>query len=144
MKMIIPALICGMMFTSCDSDKAELTENEGSFFGTYIATYFNGWPTSHGGEITIELNDGKFFMTGILHNQTEFSGNYSINGNKIIFEIKVWKTDYMDENGNRFLLDFDTNIVPQGVCNYTFDGKKLKLSKVYTGTAQYVWNLEKK
>ena len=142
-KMVIFALICGLVFTSCSSDKGTSgIENEGTFSGTYTVTYLSSDPNSSG-KITIKLENQKFTCL-CLHEQAEFSGNYIINDDKIIFEMNVWKTDYIDKNGNIICYDFDTYIIPQGECNYTFDRNKLKLSKVYENFGHYEWNLEKK
>ena len=143
--MIVSALICGVVFTGCDSDKAELTsdmEIEGIFTGKQRVTYFYGWRSSLLRIITIELKNGKYSCIGFLHDQAEFSGNYSINDDKIIFEIEVWKTDYI-YNGNVIALNFDTHIIPQGEYNYTFDGKKLKFSKTYDDIGHYEYELER-
>ena len=143
--MIIPALFCGIVFTNCDSDRTELEnglEKEGFFFGTYNVTYLSSDPNASG-TITIHLNDGKYTCIGFPHEQADISGNYVINNDKIIFEIDTWKTNYIDKNGNMIAYDFDTYIVPQGECNYTIDGIKLKLSKVHDNYGHYEWNLEK-
>ena len=140
--MIISALICGVMFTGCSKVEMEI-EKEGTFTGTYSVEYFNG-SSSHNGEMTIAINNGKYSVIGFLHNQTKFSGNYSMNDDKIIFEIEVWKTDYIDENGMGIVLNFDAFIVPQGEYDYTFDGENLKFSKTYDGLAHYEWVFTRK
>jgi len=139
---IISALICGVTLTSCGSDKAELP-NEGAFSGTYTVTYLSSDPDANG-SITINLKNGKYTCIGIPHDQADISGNYTIKSDKITFEINVWKTNYIDKNGNIIAFDFDIFIIPQGECHYTFDGNKLKLSKVCDNFARYEWNLEKK
>ena len=141
---IVPALIYGIWFTSCGSDtlKNEL-ENEGTFSGTFSVNYLSSDPNANG-KITIKLRDGKYTCIGIPHDQADISGNYTIINDKIIFEINVWKTDYIDKNGKIIAYDFDTFIVPQGECSYLFDKNRLKLSKVYDWYGHYEWNLEKK
>ena len=141
--MIIPALICGVVFSSCGSDKAELTEKEGIFVGTYSVTYLSPDPNVNG-TMTLELKNGKYSVLGFLHNQAEFSGDYSISDNKITFDVKVWKTDYIDKDGMTIAFDFDTYIVPQGEYICTFDGSKLKFSKTHDGFGHYQWEFTKK
>ena len=156
--MIITAMICGLILTNCDSDKTELTNGSDSdkteltsgmgmeeiYFGTYTVTYFSSWAPNGSGTITIKLNNGKYTCRGIPHNQADISGNYSIDNDKITFEINVWETNYVDKNGNIMKSDFDTFIIPQGECDYSFEGNKLKISKVYDDFAHYEWNLEKR
>ena len=137
---IIPALICGIVFTGCSKD--DLIEYD-TYSGTYTMTDLSSWVSSYSGAIRIELKNGKYTCTGLLHNQSEFSGDYLINDNKIIFDVKVWKTDYIDENGNRIMFNFDTRIVPQGEWSYSLDGNKLKLLKVYDDFAHCEYDLER-
>jgi len=113
--MIIPALICGVMFTGCSSDKAEMTSDlEGTFTGTYSVTYLSSWANSGSGTITIKLKNGKYICEGIPHSQANISGNYTIDDDKIIFEVNVWETNYIDKNGYIIAYDFDIYLVPQG------------------------------
>ena len=127
MKKIVLALICGILLTSCGKD-TDANEIEGVFSGNFTVTYPDAVVK---GTMTLELKNGKYSVLGFLHNQAEFSGDYSISDNKITFDVKVWKTDYVDENGMTIAYDFDTFIVPQGEYIYTFDGSKLKFSKTY-------------
>ena len=144
--MFIPALIFGMVFTSCSTDKAELPNGikEGIFSGTFTVTYLTSWANSGSGEIEVKLKNGKYTCIGLPHNQANISGYYSISNDKILFEINVWETDYIDKNGNIICFNFDTYIIPQGECYYTFEGNKLILSKVYDDFADYEWNLVRK
>ena len=65
--------------------------------------------------------------------------------NKITFDVKIWKTDYVDENGMTIAYNFDTFIVPQGEYIYTFGGNKLKFSRTYDDfNRKYEWEFTKK
>ena len=123
-------------FTSCKP--TNIAEIEGTYLGIYSVTN-----SSSSSNFKLELKNGKFSILKLLHNQSEFSGNYSVNDDKIIFEIKVWETDYVDKDGNIIAYDFDTRIVPQGEYIYTFDGNKLKFSKTYDDNSHYEWELIK-
>jgi len=146
--LIIPVLICGIAFISCDSDKTELTSSagiEGDYFGTATWTYFTARAIyGNHGTMTLELKNGKYAFSGFPHEQANISGNYTINGDKITFEIDVWETDYIDKNGNIISYDFDTFIIPQGMCDYKFERNKLKISKIVDDFANYEWDFEKK
>ena len=132
--MIIPALICGIVFTSCSSEltSEELTEEltEGKFSGRFTVKRFAGMPGDYWGAggnwtATLVLNNGKYTIT------TGGSGNYSLNNGKIIFE---------DENA--WTCDFDHNLILNGVYEYTFNGRKLKISQRFD-FAHYVYDLKK-
>jgi hypothetical protein len=115
---------------------------KGTFPGTFSVMYSDHVVK---GTMTLELKNGKFSVLGFLHDQAEFSGNYSMSNNKITFDIKVWKTDYIDEDGNGIAYDFDTFIVPQGEYIYTFGGNKLKFSRTYDDlNRNYEWEFTKK
>jgi len=144
--MIVPVLICGMVFTSCGSDTfTSGIGKEGVFSGTITVTYLssNSIRPNRSDTIKIKLKNGEYSMIDFLHEQADISGNYIISNGKIIFKNTTWKTDYVDNNGIILAYNFDTFVVPQGECNYTFDGNKLKLSKVYDDFAYYEWNLKK-
>ena len=136
--MIVPALICGMVFTSCGSDKAMLADDEidGTYSGTFTVKYFVEMPASWGkgsGTTTLELKDGKYTCTGNPNRiPAGGSGNYSIKGNKIIFEeIHFWTAD------------FDGNLILQGEYDFTFNGKRLKISANKNGVGNYEYDLKK-
>ena len=141
-------LICGIVLISCDSDKTEMTssmEIEGDYSGTYSVTYLSSWISSNGsGTITITLKNGKYACIEFPHEQANISGNYTINGDKITFEIDVWETNYIDKDGKIYAYDFDGSIIPQGMCDYKFERNKLKISKIVGDFANYEWNFEKK
>ena len=135
-KFIFFAIACVAIFafTSCKP-----TSNIGdTFSGTCFVTYCSSDPDITV-TMTLNFNDGKFSILDFLHNQAEFSGDYSINDDKIKFDIKVWKTNYIDKNGHGVAYDFDTYVVPQGEYNCTFDGNELKFSKTYVDYAHYEW-----
>ena len=141
--MNILVLSFGIILTSCDKE-TDVSEIESTFGGTFSVTNLHSDPM-YNGTMTLELKNGKFSIFGLLHNQSEFSGNYSINNKKITFDVKVWKTDYVDENGFTIAYNFDTFIVPQDEYYYTFDGNKLKFSKTYKDfNKKYEWEFIKK
>jgi hypothetical protein len=130
--MIIPVLIYGIVFTSCSS-KLESEEQElieGKFSGEFTVKRFAGMPGYHWGSgnswtATLVFNNGKYTIT------TGGSGNYSISNGKIIFE---------DENA--WTSNFDSNLILNGIYEYTFDGKKLTISQRFD-FAHYVYDLKK-
>ena len=143
--MMVPALICGIVFTSCGYDKTKLFgEVEGIYSGTYTVKSLSSVAHDGSGTITIKIQNGKYACIGIPHNQVDISGSYSINKNKIIFEVDVWKTDFVNDDGSIFCFNFDTRLIPQGEYHYIFDGNKLRLSKVYDDYAHYEYDLKKK
>ena len=92
---IIPALICGLLFTSCSKDNLEYeNEIEGVYVGTYITTNLYrdfSWTATP----TIELKKGKYTYKNLSNGAyyTSGSGNYSIIDNKIIFELISYPID---------------------------------------------------
>ena len=124
-------------------DYLKMKEVEGTYLGTITATYFNTWlsawlaleedaqllileyypllndppiPPFTSGNATLELKDGKF--TCIQEYRGSASGNYSIIGDKIIFNAEgFWQCD------------FDTGLILCGEYDYIFDGQKLKIFK---------------
>ena len=129
--MIIPALICGMVFTSCNTEK--LT-NDHEIEGTYVGSYNTKNLTrglSWNNIATIEFVGGKYTYRGLsegsLSDIYDVSGSYSISNNKIIFEMESYDGPAVDlivkEGFAVFLLE--------GEYNFTFDGEKLFFSKVF-------------
>ena len=139
--MIISALICGVVFTSCDKvvatdDNLKIIE-EGIYSGTLTVEYFGDMPPKSwwgggSGKVTLELVDGGFTCSYSIAIPCGGSGNYSINDNKIIFnEEHVWTAN------------FDGGLILDGEYNFSFDGKKLKFSKIYDGYAHYKYELKR-
>ena len=144
---VIAIAIClaGMaIFSSCEKN-SNVDGIESAFSGTFSVTELPSDPM-YNGTLTLELRkNGKYSIFGLLHNQSEFSGDYSMSDNKLTFDVKVWKTDYVNKDGSIIAYDFDTFIVPQGEYIYTFDGNKLKFSRTYDDfNRKYEWDLTKK
>ena len=140
--MIIPALICGMVFTSCNSKSEEIFKpiEEGVYFGTFTVEYFvdmrEGWSSS--GTTTLELKNGKYTYTSDIPPKL-CSGNYSINNDKIIFESdRTWYPDL-----NNVPPYFDINLILAGEYDYTFTGKRLKFSAMKNDVGHYEYDFEK-
>ena len=145
MKKSVLVLICGVLLASCDKEANVNNGIESAFSGTFSVTYLPYEPM-YNGTLMLELRkNGQYSIIGLLHNQSEFSGDYSMKGNKITFDVKIWETDYVDENGMTIAYDFDTFIVPQGEYIYTFDDNKLKFSRTYVDfNRKYEWEFTKK
>ena len=141
--MIIPALICGMVFTSCDSKIEEIYKpiEEGIYSGTFMVEYFvdmrEGWSSS--GTTTLELKNGKYTYTSDVPPKL-CSGNYSISNDRIIFD-KDRRTEYPDLNNVPPY--FDVNLWLNGEYDYTFDGKKLKFSVSKNEVGRYEYDFKK-
>ena len=101
------------------------TEIEGTYIGIVTITESSVWLQENSIPIIIKLKDGKYTCIGVPHNQANISGTYSINDDKIKFEVDVWKTDYIDSEGNIICVDFDTFVIPLGEYNFTFDENEL-------------------
>jgi len=136
--LIIPAIICGMLLSNCNSDNlTNGNESDGLTFedgieGTYVGSYTTtnltrdfSWSTTP----TIALKEGKYTYKEPAENSLYVcvSGNYSISKNKIIFELTSYDSP-----------KFDLAVVPgfaifllEGEYNYKFDGKKLIFSKSF-------------
>jgi len=140
--MVVPALICGIVFASCTNkvtcdNRTYERLYEGKYTGTFTVKYFiempQSWVGSGNGKAAIEFKDGKFTSTGNPNRvPAGGSGNYSIDGNKIIFQ---------DEN--IWTADFDGGLILSGEYDYIFKGKKLKISRK-SEHAHYEYNLERK
>ena len=148
--MIVPALICGAVFTGCGAkastnddliddrmdEKVSIPIEEGTFSGTFTVKYFVDMPKSWGsgsGKTTLELKDGKFTCTG----NPGFipaggSGTYSINDDKIVFVDK-----------NFWTANFDWNLILNGEYDFKFDGKRLKISANKNNVGHYEYYLKK-
>ena len=124
---MLPALICGMVLTSCSTENLSYDfEIEGIYVGSYTTTNLNrdfSWSTAP----TIELKGGKFTYKetpeGVYR---DVYGNYSINQKKIMFEIENYDFPWLDI----LYVEGATTLLLEGEYNYSFDGKKLIFSKV--------------
>ena len=136
--MITLALICGMIFTNCDKE-IDANEIEGTYAGTYTWTYNDGSPS--GSTPTIELRDGKYTYQGLSGGNYFDSGygKFTINGNKIIFELTYYDIPMEDIGVNQ-------NWLLQGEYQYEFDEDKLTFSKTISdtdGKFKYVFEFKK-
>jgi hypothetical protein len=137
--MIIFSLICGLVFTRCGKITDD-NEIAGTYVGTYTWKYLTG-NFSDSSTPTIELREGKYAYTGLANGSYYDSGygNFTINGNKIIFEL----TDYdipMEDIG------VNQNWLLQGEYKYKFDENKLTFSKTVSnsdGKFKYMFELER-
>jgi hypothetical protein len=136
--MIILALIYGTIFTNCGKE-IDANEIEGTYVGSYTWTYNNGSPSSS--TPTIELREGKYTYQGLSRGSyfDNGYGNFTINGNKIIFELTYY--DIPMEN-----IGVNQNWLLQGEYKYEFDENKLTFSKTVSnsdGKFKYVFELKR-
>jgi len=140
--MIIPALICGLVFTSCSKDNlTDVNEPEGTYIGTYTWTNLTrvwSWSSTP----TIELKNGKYTYKGLSNDNyyDSGSGNFTISGDKIIFELTNYDIPFED-------IGVVDSWLLKGEYKYEFDENKLILSKtapVMADTYEYVFELNKK
>ena len=111
-------------------DKDDINVEEGTYKGTFTVTYSSGTQT---GQTTLELKNGKFSCSGNSNRiPAGGSGTYSFDNGKITFN---------DEN--LWTADFDWNLILSGQYDYTFDGKKLKISADKNDVGNYEYDLEK-
>ena len=129
------------LFLSCDRHK-EMPKpiEEGTFTGTFTVEYFveirEGWSSS--GTTTLELKNGKYTYTSEIPPKL-CVGNYSITNDKIVFEYER-EPSYPDLS--QVPPYFDVGLIPNGVYDYAFDGKKLSFS-VTKILGRYEYNFEK-
>ena len=136
--MIIPALICGMVFTSCNSKGATDEGGEdGIYTGTFTVEYpvdimREGW--NNNGTVTLELKNGKYIYTSDIPPKS-CSGTYSKSNDKIIFD-----RDRGIEYPDLHIVppNFDINLWLNGEYEYSFDRNRLKFStsKDYADTGK--------
>jgi len=140
--MVILALSFGVVLVSCDK-VTDINEIEGIYVGGYTTTGSDlSWITTP----TIELRNGKYTYSG-LSNGSYFdigSGNFSIKGNKIQFELKYSDHDPgMSPDVAFMLADWHDAWLLNGEYKYKFDGNKLILSKTSTvNTGKYRFEFE--
>ena len=136
--MIIPALICGMIYTGCGKDEPDDNTYQFGLNGTYsgtVTTICDGtcgsWFEIGTTTTTISFNNGRYTCTGsptkILD---EGFGSYTIENDKIIFSDEEY-----------FRMDFD-GLPLDGEFNYTINGNNLKLTLVFDDY-RYEFDLEK-
>jgi len=114
-----------LLFFSCD--KYEYIE--GTYSGTFTATYNS---VTYSGATIVKLENGKYTCAGNPDRiPAGGSGTYSIKGNKITFR---------DENV--WTAEFNWRLILNGEYNFTFDGKKLKIS-IGFDEAHYEYDLKK-
>jgi hypothetical protein len=129
MKLALAVLSMVVLLTSCKKDNKNI--EEGTYTGTFKVTYSSGTKT---GAVTVELNNSNYSCTGNPDRiPAGGSGSYSIEKKKITFEDR-----------NYWTADFDGNLILDGEYDYTFDGKKLKISANKNSVGYYEYDLEKK
>ncbi|MBS1578047.1 MAG: hypothetical protein JST29_00230 [Bacteroidetes bacterium] len=117
-----------VFLSGCDKDGINLIE--GTYEVTFTVTYNLGTQT---GQTTLELKNGKFSCSGNSNRiPAGGSGIYTFDNGKITFS---------DENF--WTADFDWNLILNGQYDYTFDGKKLKISADKNGVGHYKYDLKK-
>lgn len=126
---LILCMLCFAIITS-SCTKEEQNLKDGIYKGTFKVSYSSGTQT---GQTTLEIKDNKFVCSGNPNRiPAGGSGSYSFSNNSITFnDQNVWTAD------------FDWNLILNGQCNYTFDGKKLKIIANKNGTGVYEYELEK-
>lgn len=116
------------LLLGCDKDDLDIID--GTYKGTFTVIYSSGIQT---GQTTLDLKDGKFSCSGNSDRiPAGGSGTFSSGNNKITFN---------DENA--WTADFDWNLILRGEYDYTFDGKKLKISADKNDVGHYEYDLEK-
>ncbi|MFY7786765.1 MAG: hypothetical protein ACOVQA_02720 [Thermoflexibacteraceae bacterium] len=116
------------LLSGCKKD--DLNIEDGTYKGTFSVIYSSGIKT---GQTTLVLMNGKFSCSGNSNRiPAGGSGTFSSDNNKITFN---------DENF--WTTEFDGSLVLTGTYNYTFDGKKLQISRDRNGIRNYNYYLEK-
>lgn len=126
--LILTFILMATLLLSCNKDELNITD--GTYKGTFTVTYSSGKKT---GQTTLNLNNGKFSCSGNSNRvPAGGSGTFSLDNNKITFN---------DENF--WSADFDWNLILNGQYDYTFNGKKIKISADKNSVGRYEYNLEK-
>ena len=113
---------------SCKKDNHDI--KEGIYKGTFTVTYGQA---KQSGQTTIELKNGKYTCSGNSDRiPAGGSGTYSFDNGKITFN---------DENF--WTANFDWNLILSGQYDYTFYGKKLKITADKNNVGNYSYNLQK-
>ena len=146
MRKLVLALICGVILASCEKETG-VNEIADTYVGTYTMTNLDSdflWSTTP----TIELKNGKYTYNG-LSNGSYFdigSGNFTIKGNKIIFELTYLDHDPSVPDVIFMLAEWHSDWLLNGEYEYKYDGNKLILSKtttINTGTYRFEFELER-
>jgi len=144
--LLISVLICGAALTGCANNELyeekpadENLTNDHEIEDVYVGNYTTTNVTrklSWNNAAKIELKGGKYTYRGLsegsLSDIYNVSGNYSINDNKIIFEIKSYDGPAVD----LMLVEGFAVLLLDGEYIYTFDGEKLAFSKVVISTPE--------
>jgi hypothetical protein len=108
--------------------KENLSIYDGTYKGTFTVTYSSG---TYSGQTLLEIINSKFYCSGNTGRiPAGGSGTFSLDNNKVTFQ---------DENF--WTADFDWNLILNGTYNYTFDGKKLKISAAKNEVGSYKYEL---
>ncbi|GHS89535.1 hypothetical protein FACS1894201_10900 [Bacteroidia bacterium] len=126
--LILAIFSIATLLLGCDRDNLNI-EN-GTYKGTFTVIYRSGTRT---GQTTLNLENGNFSCSGNSNRiPAGGSGTFSFDNNKITFN---------DENF--WHADFDGNLILNGQYDYTFNGKKLKISADKNDVGHYEYDLEK-
>jgi len=122
--MIMLALITGVALTTCGK-VTDGSEIDGTYVGTYTWSNLSSNPSwVWRSTPTIEFGEGKYSYTG-LSNDSYYdsgSGNFTIKGNKITFELTYYPIPLED-------IGVVDSWLLKGEYKYKFDGNKLTFSK---------------
>ena len=125
---LLSVLIIAVLFFGCDKESLEVVD--GTYVGVFTVTYDSGAKTD---STTLVLKDGNYTCSGNLQRiPAGGSGTYVIEKGRIIFSDK-----------NIWTAEFDWNLILNGQYDYTFDGKKLKISARLNNVGRYEYKLEK-
>jgi len=114
--MIIPALICGMILTSCDSDKAEPKENEPAIF-RYVKTELGGCNLSN----VLKSDDSETKDNQVLVTVSDDSVHVFIGLNYTCKDTPFeTKCEWVDDVMYMYIIDTGGEYF-RCTCYYTFD-----------------------
>ena len=141
---IFLALSFGIVLTSCDKE-IDVSEIEGTYVGTYTTTGPDLlWSTAP----TIELKNGKFTCNGLSNGSYHDigSGNFTLKGNKITFELTYIAHDPSVPDVILMLAAWHDDWLLKGEYKYKIGRKKLAFSKTATVSGEkykFEFELEK-
>ena len=142
--MIILALSFGIVFISCDKEK-NTSEIDGTYVGIYTTTGpYLLWSTAP----TIKFKNGKFTSSGLSNGGYHDigNGNFTIKGNKIIFELTHIAHDPSMPDVDLMLAAWHSDWLLNGEYEYKAEGNKLTFSKttiVLGGKYRFEFKLER-